>query len=225
MLELTRPRATPPTGPCASTISRLAFCRVPTSCSPAQVDVAALNWSSDPAELVAAHGTFQVLLGADLIYSSGCVTVLARAVRALLRPSGGTLLLCSPSGRHGLRQFTAVPRCAKHRPVGRLANPCPPDACPPPHRGARRRSRQKAYGARRRCSRRSSCATRRARARMPRWSRTRFCFCGPCCRPRIRLAILSRRLVCSHMVKGENLGEQCHFGATAIARLRNAGLF
>ena len=76
--------------------------------------MAALNWSSDPAELVVAHGTFDVLLGADLVYSSGCVAVLARAVRALLRPTGGTLLLCSPSGRHGLLQFTAVPRCANH---------------------------------------------------------------------------------------------------------------
>ena len=90
--------------------------------------MAALNWSSGPAELVAAHGTFQVLLGADLVYSSGCVTVLARAVRALLRPTGGTLLLCSPSGRHGLRQFTAVPRCVNHRPAAR---PARPDACPP----------------------------------------------------------------------------------------------
>ena len=79
--------------------------------------MAALNWSSDPAELVAAHGTFDVLLGADLVYSSGCVAVLARAVRALLRPTGGTLLLCSPSGRHGLLQFTAVPRCAYHGPA------------------------------------------------------------------------------------------------------------
>ena len=89
--------------------------------------MASLNWSSDPAELVAAHGTFDVLLGADLVYSSGCVAVLARAVRALLRPTGGTLLLCSPSGRHGLLQFTAVPRCANHGPA---ASPAP-SSCPP----------------------------------------------------------------------------------------------
>ena len=75
--------------------------------------MAELNWSSDPTALAAAHGTFDVLLGADLVYSSGCVAVLARAVRALLRPGGGTLLLCSPSGRHGLRQFTTVPRCVE----------------------------------------------------------------------------------------------------------------
>ena len=65
------------------------------------------NWSDSPAELTGAHGTFDVILGADLVYSSGCVAGLARAVVALLRP-GGTLLLCSPSGRHGLRQFTAA---------------------------------------------------------------------------------------------------------------------
>lgn len=98
------------------------MCRPPAVRTCCQVDVASLNWSSEPAELVAAHGTFQVLLGADLVYSSGCVAVLARAVRALLRPSGGTLLLCSPSGRHGLRQFTAVPRRASHRPAASLAN-------------------------------------------------------------------------------------------------------
>ena len=160
--------------------------------------MASLNWSSDPAELVAAHGTFDVLLGADLVYSSGCVAVLARAVRALLRPTGGTLLLCSPSGRHGLLQFTGVPRCANH---GQAASPapssCPPDDCPPTPRGARRRSRRKAFGAGRRCSRQSCCATRRARAKIPRWSLTRFCFCGPCYRPRIRCLSASKGRVCA----------------------------
>lgn len=73
----------------------------------ARLEVASLNWSHEPAELRAAHGTFDVILGADLVYSSGCVSGLSRAVAALLRP-GGMLLLCSPAGRHGLHQFTAA---------------------------------------------------------------------------------------------------------------------
>ena len=46
----------------------------------ARLEVASLNWSHEPAELREAHGTFDVIVGADLVYSSGCVAGLARAV-------------------------------------------------------------------------------------------------------------------------------------------------
>ena len=78
------------------------------------VEVAHLNWSDTPDKLTAEHGTWDVVLGADLVYSSGCVAPLARAISALLKP-GGALLMCSPSGRHGLEQLVTALRAAGMR--------------------------------------------------------------------------------------------------------------
>ena len=64
------------------------------------VEVAELNWSRDAAELAAEHGSFDVLLASDVVYSSGCVSGLAAATSALLR-EGGELLMAYPQGRHG----------------------------------------------------------------------------------------------------------------------------
>ena len=60
------------------------------------VEVAHLNWSDTPDKLTTEHGTWDVVLGADLVYSSGCVVPLARAISALLKP-GAAFLMCSPS--------------------------------------------------------------------------------------------------------------------------------
>ena len=55
-----------------------------------KLEVAQLDWSDPPADLVAAHGTFDVILASDVVDSSGAVTGLVGAIRALLKP-GGTL--------------------------------------------------------------------------------------------------------------------------------------
>ena len=50
--------------------------------------------------------TFDVVLGADLIYSSGAIASgLLETCTSLCRPGGGTLLLCVPAGRHGLDEL------------------------------------------------------------------------------------------------------------------------
>ena len=51
----------------------------------ATADVALLRWDEPPHALAAAHGCFDVLLGADLVYSSGAARPLAAAASALVR--------------------------------------------------------------------------------------------------------------------------------------------
>ena len=77
----------------------------------AKLEVSPLDWSDPPADLVAAHGTFDVILASDVVYSSGAVTGLVGAVRALLKP-GGTLLMSYARGRHGLDDFKAEIKAA-----------------------------------------------------------------------------------------------------------------
>ena len=128
--------------------------------------------SDKASELIDSHSISvdKAMLYATLVrYARCCAQAAARCCCA--RRRGGTA--CASS-----RRCPAAPTIDPQPAPQTRA--CPPDACPPTTRGARRRSRRMAYDARRRCSRRNSCATRRARARMPRWSRTRFCFCGPC---------------------------------------------
>ena len=72
-----------------------------------QTSVAELNWSAEPAALVVEHGQHDVLLGSDLIYSSGAAEPLAAAATALVR-EGGRLLLTYPAGRHGVADFRAA---------------------------------------------------------------------------------------------------------------------
>lgn len=68
-------------------------------------DVRRLDWAA-PGE----QGTFDVVLGADLIYSSGAVASgLLETCTALCRP-GGTLVLCAPRGRHGLNELVDAMR-------------------------------------------------------------------------------------------------------------------
>ena len=87
---------------------------------PATLEVAQLDWSDPPADLVAAHGTFDVILASDVVYSSGAVAGLVGAVRALLKP-GGELLMSYAGGRHGQVQFKAELEAAgascKEKPV------------------------------------------------------------------------------------------------------------
>ena len=59
--------------------------------------VAELNWGDEPASLAEQHGQHDVLLGSDLIYSSGASAPLAAAASALVRP-GGQLIISYPSG-------------------------------------------------------------------------------------------------------------------------------
>ena len=73
---------------------------------PATLEVAQLDWSDPPADLVAARGTFDVVIASDVVYSSGAVTGLVGAIRALLKP-GGALLMSYAGGRHGQAQFKA----------------------------------------------------------------------------------------------------------------------
>ena len=69
-----------------------------------RVSVAALNWGAEPAVLAADHGQHDVLLGSDLIYSSGASEPLAAAASTLVC-EGGRLLLTYPAGRHGVAEF------------------------------------------------------------------------------------------------------------------------
>ena len=73
----------------------------------APVGVACLNWGDDPSALSEAHGRFDVLLGADLIYSSGAPRPLAAAIGALVRPNGAALL-AYPAGRHGAAELVSA---------------------------------------------------------------------------------------------------------------------
>ena len=69
--------------------------------------VRALDWTADPRRLRQDFGEFDVVVGADLVYSSGATqSGFLDAAAALLR-SNGTLLLCCPDGRHGLVELFA----------------------------------------------------------------------------------------------------------------------
>ena len=68
--------------------------------------VLALDWTEPPAALRARAGDFDVVLGADLVYSSGATRSVLDAAAALLR-TRGALLLCCPDGRHGLVELFA----------------------------------------------------------------------------------------------------------------------
>lgn len=70
----------------------------------APVQVGCLNWSSGKGDL-AAFGKHDVLLGSDLLYSSGASEPLAAAASELVR-EGGSLYLVFPSGRHGIERFS-----------------------------------------------------------------------------------------------------------------------
>ena len=87
---------------------------------PATLEVAQLDWSDPPADLVATHGTFDVILASDVVYSSGAVAGLVGAIRALLKPDG-TLFMSYAGGRHGQAQFKAELEAAgascKEKPV------------------------------------------------------------------------------------------------------------
>ena len=48
---------------------------------------------------------FDVVLGADLVYSSGAVASGLADCAAAALASGGTLILCCPDGRHGLLEL------------------------------------------------------------------------------------------------------------------------
>jgi predicted nicotinamide N-methyase len=76
---------------------------------PPQVEL--LDWASAPDALRSAHGTFDVLLAADVVYSSGCVAAMTAAVCELLTERG-ELIMCYPDGRHGVGAFTAALRAA-----------------------------------------------------------------------------------------------------------------
>eukprot|EP00966_Prymnesium_polylepis_P140136 3237082-Prymnesium_polylepis.1 len=68
----------------------------------ASVEVAQLNWGAAPERLAADHGRHDVLLGSDLIYSSGASKPLAAAADSLVA-EGGLLLMTCPAGRHGIQ--------------------------------------------------------------------------------------------------------------------------
>lgn len=51
----------------------------------ALVEVEPLDWSAPPSDLAASHGRYDVVLGSDIVYSSGCVPSLIGALGALLR--------------------------------------------------------------------------------------------------------------------------------------------
>ena len=86
----------------------------------AKLEVSPLDWSDPSADLVAAHGTFDVILASDVVYSSGAVAGLVGAIRALLKPDG-TLFMSYAGGRHGQAQFKAELEAAgascKEKPV------------------------------------------------------------------------------------------------------------
>jgi predicted nicotinamide N-methyase len=71
------------------------------------VEVEALDWSGAPEALRSAHGAFDVVLGSDIVYSSGCVAHLVRALSVLLKPTG-FLVVAAPTGRYGQREFAAA---------------------------------------------------------------------------------------------------------------------
>ncbi|KAL1524214.1 hypothetical protein AB1Y20_019122 [Prymnesium parvum] len=73
----------------------------------AHVQVGLLQWGVDPALLTSEYGQHDVLLGSDLIYSSGASEPLAAAANALVQ-EGGSLMLVYPSGRHGVSQFASA---------------------------------------------------------------------------------------------------------------------
>lgn len=81
--------------------------------------VAELDWSDPPTAIRSRHAAVDVVLGADLVYSSGAVPAgLLAAVACLLR-SGGRLLLCVPDGRHGLAELLGCLRAdARFESVG-----------------------------------------------------------------------------------------------------------
>ena len=57
----------------------------PPAAATALVEVEPLDWSAPPSDLTASHGRYDVIIGSDIVYSSGCVPSLIGALGALLR--------------------------------------------------------------------------------------------------------------------------------------------
>jgi len=77
-------------------------------------EVHLLDWADAPDKLKSAHGSFDVVLAADVVYSSGCSDAMVAAICELLTERG-ELILCCPSGRHGVRPFTTALTAAGFR--------------------------------------------------------------------------------------------------------------
>jgi predicted nicotinamide N-methyase len=74
-------------------------------------EVQLLDWADAPERLNLAHGTFDVILAADVVYSSFCADALVAVICALLTERG-ELIMCNPQGRHGVKPFFEALRSA-----------------------------------------------------------------------------------------------------------------
>lgn len=77
-----------------------------------------LDWSEPVADEL--RGAFDVVLGADLVYSSGAVASGLCDAAAALLVARGRLLLCVPRGRHGVDALETALRSARWRDAGTM---------------------------------------------------------------------------------------------------------